>query len=452
MFEKKNTILLLIGSLVFFLMLCVLGYYNRLVAEDYSAVIDIHQYGAIGGAVKTYNSWGGNLFPFIFSFIVVKANMMGVSFFWYHLLSYASLYSAVFLIFKKLNLAKNELNSLSLLFFTGLFYITFGVDESWFWIFPSTSYLWGLIFCLFGVSFLLSPTTKFLSYLFIIFCFLYTGSASEPFAMICILFLGTFILVYHRKIISREKKLQLLFALLACILGFIISEMAPGTINRKSGMPPVDLLLAIKRDVFAIIKFYIFYLPYKIPYIILFGIPFYFFGNELKKKNRFLLLNYSLKKIIVTSFVLFNTLLFLSYLPVCYIMGEAGPLRSWHHISLYLTVVSFFVFFYAGYISPKESLLRTNYLSIVYSVILLLNLAMLINQYQVVSFYAISIDERNEYLTELNKKNTSGTVRIKKLPPSGFLFSQEISSDKNDFTNQYMKQGLNLKYDVVVDE
>ena len=133
-------------------------------------------------------------------------------------------------------------------------------------------------------------------------------------------------------------------------------------------------------------------------------------------------------------------------------MGEAGPLRSWHHISLYLTVVSFFVFFYAGYISPKESLLRTNYLSIVYSVILLLNLAMLINQYQVVSFYAISIDERNEYLTELNKKNTSGTVRIKKLPPSGFLFSQEISSDKNDFTNQYMKQGLNLKYDVVVDE
>jgi len=429
-------------------MLCILGYYNRLVPEDYSTISDLEQYGTIGGAIKTYNSWGGNLLPFMFSFIVLKFHTMGISFLWYHLLSYCFLYLAIFLIVNALNITGIQKHSLSLLFFSGLFYVTFGVGESWFWIFPSTNYLWGLIFCLLGISILTSSNTNFFSYLFIAFCFLYTGSASEPFAIICILLLGTLTLVYNQKT-SREQKIQLLIALTACITGFIISEMASGTINRKSYLPQVSLFIAIKRDVFAVIKFYIFYLPSKIPYIVLFGIPFYFLGNELRKKN-ILLISYSLKKAVIISFTLFNALLFLSYLPVCYIMGEAGPLRSWHHISLYLTIISFFIFFYAGYINQRKlsaSLLKTTYL-----IMLMLNLTMLIYQYQKVSLYAQAVDERINYLLELKEKNMSGVVKLKKLPPSGFLFSQDISKDKNDFTNQFLKQGLNLQYDIIVDE
>jgi hypothetical protein len=452
MFSKRNAILLIISNLAFIALYAMLGYYNRIVPEDYIALIGLNKKSLFGIANEISNTWGGRLLADFFALIIIWLNTKGLNLIWFHLVSLLLLIFPIYKISShlsnkyKLECSKAILVNVSILFVSAVFYLTISLAEGWFWILSATVYLWCIIMALWGWSIIITNSQNAISKFLLFILFFYVGDASEPFALLNILALLICIIT------SRVKKSFLNFKLLliaasACIVGFTLMYFAPGTQIRKDAMPEISLMLAIKRDAGAIIKFYLYQFPQKIFYTVLFGLLFFFiaqtiyserFKNEkLKTSNPYLF-----------CFYIFNIILFMSLFPVCYIMGEGGPLRSWNAIMFYFTVFLYI----SGFIKSRTIIINIKNRNIALTLLLtasvFTNLYTTYNQYPIVKYYAKKVDERNNYLLELKKQGNTSTAFVAPLPENGFLYKQELSSDTSNFANQYYAKGLNLGFAV----
>ena len=134
---------------------------------------------------------------------------------------------------------------------------------------------------------------------------------------------------------------------------------------------------------------------------------------------------------------------------VAYIMVETGPPRV-------MLIVSFAVALYSASICFVWGLLKTNkLLNIKYlqSFLLFLGISVLLfhtfDQYRIIKSYTKANDTRIEYLKSLNKKISNDTlILLQPLPPSGMIYSNEISTNKDHFTNQELIIGYDLHFQV----
>ena len=61
--------------------------------------------------------------------------------------------------------------------------------------------------------------------------------------------------------------------------------------------------------------------------------------------------------------------------------------------------------------------------------------------------YANAVDERIEFI----KENDQHLIVVKPLPKSGYIYSSEITTAATNFKNQHLKNGLEIKNDVVLE-
>jgi hypothetical protein len=135
-------------------------------------------------------------------------------------------------------------------------------------------------------------------------------------------------------------------------------------------------------------------------------------------------------------------------------MVETGPARILFFVtfllSTYLSILSFLV----GYFQVMSSHFYTNILKrtsliTAFSVLLF----QLIQQTSISSTYASQNDERIAFITELNNRVHKDTlIYLTPLPPSGMLYSAEITADTNHFTNKELRMGYHLKFHVALEK
>lgn len=455
MTEKNNlkeSRLVYITCFLFLICYCVIGYYNRLSHDDLAYLHGVNKDGIINATIKNYNSWntrwaGVLMANTVFSFLSIDANLL-----WFHILSLVFLFIAASFFLQqvliKLSIAATALQILTLAIYLCmvLFACTFSIGDVWFWINASCMYLWNVSFFLLGISLALNPKLNLLGGLLILFCGLYVGGSSEPFALISLFLLAT--LSGFLFSLKKQKATAFGFTFIAVVIltGFLISCMGMGMQLRSSALPHPGFLQ--KHFIFlkTMVKFFAFYFPARVAIAFILGIPFYLFGREVSDSFKIPL---SLKQIAVWSAVLFAIISSASFYIIVFKMAEAGPERAWTVISFYLTLIVIGIAFFAGVKKQFDWLVKNaRLLQIITTLCLIL---FTIWQVKLLRAYATTYDYRMAYLNELKQKKNTKCVRLKPLPSSGILHSSEISTDSNYFTNYHLKEFLHLPFVVSLD-
>ena len=172
----------------------------------------------------------------------------------------------------QLSIPTNLINELTLLIITSFYFSTYSIGETWYWFIIVITYLWSLISFFIILNNVFSKKQGFLNYLFLILAALFSGGASESYAIISIVLLLT-ILVYRLKILSVSLKdftsSRLILAIVIITISLSFSAFAPGTAIRYSMLPHPPFLEKLWIALKALLKFFIRYLPQKIFYLTL---------------------------------------------------------------------------------------------------------------------------------------------------------------------------------------
>ena len=461
--NKRYTLLLSSVLLLFVLLYGMLCYYSRLATDDYYFIWDVRNHGIITGVTSQYMAWCGRFSATFFMDVFYKLFDTNQSY--YSLLHIFSLFLFVtgvyYLLnnlFKQYKITISRLQKwlLTFSFVSLLFFLSFDIAESWFWYCGLSSYLWSVIAFIWAITFLIETRQFFFSMLASALCFAYVGGASEVYSVIYGLTLTLLLYSNYKKegslklFISKHfnKKLIIIYSVLA--VTFIIFLIAPGNYLRDGLFPEHKILNSFFIAGKSVVKFFIFYLPFKIPYIIVFSSPFLLLGDFLKTKE-ISFLSISFKQLLFKATIFFTVLFLIFFLMVAYVMVETGPPRVEFILSFLLSIYSVLLFFCAGY----KGAFKTKNIGILKCVSIGIGLTSMtfsiINQYGIVKEYASANDSRIEHINSLNKIIQKDTLIIlQPLPKSGMLYSSEITADTNHFSNRELRLGYNLKFHVAI--
>ncbi|MFH0865531.1 MAG: hypothetical protein V1904_05025 [Bacteroidota bacterium] len=462
--SKKENILILILGIIFLVLYGICSYFNRFAVDDYYHIHDEYVFGIWGGMLEGYYNWGGRwtsyllwdcVFHFHNSGFVLILYTFSIIFFF--ILSVFLLLRRTFEIFEISNM-KNHIPGYAVLFSAFTFFFSFGKGEIWFWVQSTAMFIVSIIAFLTGLSFTLSRSKNFLRFFVIIICFTYAGGASETYAVSYLLFLlliiASFFIFPKSEIIAKIKGrsfYKIIASLIFLTVAFIISILAPGNAIRASWLPEPSFLKTFYITFKELGKLVIFKFSMQLPWVFLFSIPFMYIGfihGKTEEKK-------SIKKIFrpfLFSAIFLIVLLYILLFPSCYILSEVGPDRSLSLIIFLVAVfISFWSYYFGNYCLKNLFVIRSGfYISTI--IIIVLTIAISITQFNIVSKYATALDERSTLLKNLQKNNNKKTIIVSKLPPSGYLYSAEISSDTNYFGNEHYRLGLLLDFKVKMEK
>ena len=461
--SKRYTLLLSSVLQLFVLLYGMLCYYSRLATDDYYFIWDVRNHGIITGVTSQYMAWCGRFSATFFMDVFYK--LFDVNHSYYSILHISSLlllltgvYYLLNNLFKLHDIAIPVFQKwlLTFSFVAMLFFLSFDIAESWFWYCGLSSYLWSIIAFVWGMSFLIETRQFVLSTIASVLCFAYVGGASEVYSVIYGLALTLLLYSNYKKegslktFMSKDfnKKSSIIYCVLAITL--IIFLIAPGNYLRDGLFPEHKIFKSFFIAGKSIVKFVIFYFPFKVPYIIALSTPFLLFGDHLKSKE-IPFLSDSFWKLFLRTKLFFAILFAVFFLTVAYVMVETGPPRVEFILSFLLSIYSVLMFFYAGY----KGFLNAKSIEILKCVSIGIGLIFIsysiITQYRIVKEYSIANDSRIEHINSLNEIIQKDTLIIlEPLPKSGMVYSSEITADTNHFTNRELRLGYKLKFHVVV--
>jgi hypothetical protein len=134
--------------------------------------------------------------------------------------------------------------------------------------------------------------------------------------------------------------------------------------------------------------------------------------------------------------------------PSCYTLSDIAPDRGLSQvIILWTAFFSAWAFKLGHHITISKKIALTLFKSCI--VVIILNSAIVgFVQIPVMASYTKALDKRISLLKELQKRGNTKTITLSKLPPSGFLYSAEISKDSSYFVNVHLQKGLLLDFNV----
>lgn len=326
-------------------------------------------------------------------------------------------------------------NTLSFYVTALLFLGTFQIGEVWFWLASSTTYLTStLLLALLFLKIRASELTNNTGLAFILPS-IYIGGCSLPIALIAIyLLLNTLI-----KNLKREKPINIQWSILYLILvllSLLLLLNGKGSSNRMMHFEHINVfdafLLNFKLTALDILH----YLLPILPKLLLLGLPLVFVQFEGEAIS-------SRKLTAEIIFISINLLgiLFLYQLIITYITQDIGAARTLFPINLillfgYLKILYFINLYLKGITLNK-------YISTAAAMIAFITIGYItVKQFSIISTYSEGLQSR----TMLLEQNTNEPIVLDSLPPSGFLYSSEISVDTTHFSNQHLKLFYQLKY------
>lgn len=459
--SKRYTLLLSSVLALFFCLLIMLSYFNRLATDDYYFIWDVRNHGIITGVTSQYMEWCGRFAATFAMDVFYKAFDVNYNYYiLFPILSVLLIFAGIYFLSRniasKLSLAITPVQKrlIAASFTALLFFLSVDIGESWFWFCAQSSYMWSIIAFIWGCVFLSDGKNTFVSTSLALLCFVYVGGSSEVYSVIFGLFFTLFLFRNYRhsenfnSFLSANKKAVIVY--IALVISFIIFLIAPGNYLRDGLFPEHQFLNSFFITAKSFVKFGILYLPFKLPYIFIFAFPFLLLGDAVKSIE-VKALSLSFKSFFIRISIFFTLVLFLFFFIVAYVMVETGPPRMWLLSSFLFAIYCSLVFFYAGYkgILKEKLLTALKHCSIVIGIGLML--FHLVYQYPIASKYAKANDERIEFITELNKTiKGDSLVYLTPLPQPGMLYSTEIGTDTSHFTNKELRLGYDLKFHIAL--
>ena len=353
----------------------------------------------------------------------------------------------------KLGLSRQGIILYAFLFCICFFFSSFGIAETWFWLIQVCTYLWSLIAIITIFTILLQERIVFWHWPVLIISAVLIGGCSESYAVMTLL-LGAvlFFSLRGRERRQRRQRRWVVASVIGVLLiSFAITASAPGNAVRSSQMPPP----APVRFVFIQLKEFTRLLLLRLPlisgYLVMLSLPWFLLGLQISNKER--LTPSQVKKRLVRIVIGSVTFIFITLLPTSYFLSELAPDRGLSMISFVLCMVVGYGFFMGGQLIERETARERGLLGGVLIVYLLFSGGVLVNglvvQTNIARTYDRAYDERNALLLKLEKEGRKDVVSVAPLPPSGMLYSFEISDDTTDFRNTHLKMGLGLHFSVV---
>lgn len=420
---------------VVFLLSCF--YFNRFAVDDFYFIGEIKNSSFIETYKHLHFKWHGRWTSnfALLSFI----QLYNVPYFLqlFNLLSFLLLFIVSYQLLKAINscycfkLAKPTLLVYSLLFLSVFFFCTQSPSETWFWYTGSVVYLWSIIAILGALKIFFISKPKVVTSIFYFIGLIYIGGANEP-----LVILSTIVLVY---LIAVNIKRKLAIAgVLVLITSFLINYLSQGTIHRDEITPGLGFIDLLLYSGYGTIDFLFFDFNKTFKNGLILAIPIYILGKSFKGKFEW----FKPIKHLIMAVLLIGLVCFLNNIIVVFALGSLAPDRALISSSLLIALVIASYSFLLGTHS------KSNKTMVYYAPILgiILMIALIIDSVMIHSTYAKAQDERIELL---QKENTA-IIKVKPLPPSGYLYNTEITNDINNFKNQHLKKGLALESDVVL--
>lgn len=447
--DKIFNRLIIISNLLFLLLFVLLSFYNRIATDDYYFLANVTKHGIIDGTIIEHQSWSGRWFSVILNQFILSFHHFKYSLFIYEIgamvLFVFSIYRFIKNILPLFNFQKIDLWKMinySIFFISAIFYSTIKIDETWFWLCASCTYLISVIMFFLGVSAILSNIYNITEFVFCLFPFAYIGGSCEPFALFIIFTLIIFWIMIYKDFIrlSLSKKQTLtkcIIAILSCSISFYILYIANGNIIRRQFFDDTSILETITLNIITTGMIILLRLPRILPFVILFSIPII-----LLLKPKEIVFNATIKKLVIILLSYFLAI-YIYQFPVTHITQDIAAYRALFPITLITLLFSTTLMSLLFFLIP-QSIIKHRSIALTSLVIICTYQTFIFStQLTIIPEYTKAYDNRISYLKKHQYSNQ--VISLKPLPSSGLLYSAEISTDSLHFVNKHLQNGLNIK-------
>ncbi len=451
--------LLWLTAILFLFLVLLLCFFNRLAADDFYFLFAQQQLGTIACVEYCYATFSGRWMAYSLTCGALQFAKAPYFLLVFGILTVSFIGLAIGNLIHRTNelvgmkMKRNEIVLHSVLLLCTFFFVNFGIAETWFWYTSVCSYLLSSGALIFLIT-ELSKSKVTLSSFFILIVFpLFIGGSSESFAVIgilALLFVFTLSFSGHpklRALVKTNHRIKLGLALVLLAVSFTITAWAPGNSIRLSMLPHPTVGSQLFAPFKAFVKVGFLTLKNQFVYLILFSFPWFYLG--FKQRGEELISFFKFVKKIKFIFFATAVMLFILILPSTMVLNETPPVRALEQFSFVLCFATALLF-YAGGKQVVFASRKVEFLSrFSVWIMLVLLLTIIINQYRVTSKYAELYDARMEILKNRSMQN-GAPLLLDSLPPSGMLYSAEISVDSNFYSNQHLQHALQLSRGIAV--
>ncbi|MCF8257086.1 MAG: hypothetical protein K9J06_06010 [Flavobacteriales bacterium] len=431
--EKWMNLLMGANAFIFVVTFLSIGFYNRPSADDFQYLALTREHGVWDAMVLLYHNWN----PRWASTLVVNGFFSGwqdgVTLPLLHVLTMALGWAAFAMLFKII-FQEFTIMYLYLPFYVlaGLFYVSFGTGDTWYWLCSVPMYLWGVLAVAFGFGLLIMNGGKWWRIPMVTLVFLYVGGSSETVA-VC-----TLILLIYIGLLRGESIGPRMFhvATIACLTGLIIDAMGNGAQVRFEHLPQMPLtdrlLIALKNYG----RLLLFRIPTVLPAMLAFLLPVAWMGmitrqsqvsglSELFSGNRH-------------GFALTDIMMLFVSLMMGLLMSDMGPDRAWLPISAAMLVLGAAMAWQLGDWLDAKLKGWLFHLALVAQVVLLgYQVGELAIELPRAMRYAEAVDDRMQNIAEAVELGDT-LLALRPLPDAGWLQSAEIRTDTAHHLNRHL--------------
>ena len=439
-----------ISNVIFIIMYIVLALNNRIAHDDYYSIYCVNKTGIIESVISQYNNWCTRYISVFLSFSIASLLKYQYTLFIYNvlllILFITSIYYSIYFHRKLLNKptinGKLQILNYAVFVVSAIFYSSFNIGETWFWLSSNSTYLLSVIMLFFAFAFIFNEKKKISYNIIIIFASLFIGGSNGALSVILLFVL--FVLFFFHKYEKSNKLIanKLLLSFVSILISFTILFIGNGNNVRGSFFNQISVfesfILNIKMT--AIILFL--RVPNILIYIILFIIPSYHLFTNTKNISR----STFIKRSLVSTFVLL-LLLFFFQLPITYKTQDVAAIRTLFPISTLFLVYGLYLVYNIRQLKLFRLRIPISFIKLVLFFIIIFNIWNLATQYKITQNYADKYDKRIEFINQMSNMDT---VILEPLPNSGFLYSSEVSFNYEHHKNQHLKLGLQAKPELMI--
>lgn len=428
------------NALLFAVTFLGIGLFNRPSADDFHYMALVQEHGAWDAMLLHYHNWNprwASTLVVNFFFSVWKDGVTLPLLPLLHILTMVLGWTALVLLvwaFRRrtaISLSPFQMSMLPLYLLAGLFHLSFGTGDTWYWLCSVPMYLWGVLAVALGFGLLLMKGGKWWRIPAVAGVFAYVGGSSEPVA-VCALIL----LIYLG--IMRGTKGGKMFhvATMACLIGFCVDAMGSGAQVRMAHLPqlPITEKLWIGLKNYGRLLFL--RIPSVMPAMLAFLLPIAWLGlrdrdsqaetvGAMYVRNRH---GFALADLMALAISFMMGLL----------MSDVGPDRAWLPISAMLLTLGAVIAYQLGGWLDGRLRGRLFHLALMAQVMLLAYQAgELITELPKAKVYAAAVDERMQTISEAVQQGDT-VLALTPLPDAGWLQSAEVTTDTSHHLNRHL--------------
>ncbi len=215
--------LIIISNVIFILLYVVLASNNRIAHDDYYSIYIVNKLGIIDSIIYQYDNWCTRYISVFLSFTISSLLKYKYTLFIYNILL---LQLFIISIYYSLNACKKLLNesvrndklqilNYSVFFVSAIFYASFNIGETWFWLSSTSTYLLSVIMLFFAFSFIFNNKKNMANKVSIALVSVFIGGSNGTLSLLLLLVLFVLFLLYQQKNKLIANKLLLSFV---CVL------------------------------------------------------------------------------------------------------------------------------------------------------------------------------------------------------------------------------------------